>query len=213
MDFVIIWGRNNDAERAVERGRQLDVGMLAQCLNRRQYAIKREGFGAGSGGTGEQTQKSKADKALTRMLAQGGSDVDRRIGVMHTMKAPQGRDFMHRHVRGVGLKVENNDEQAKLDPAVDLDGIEETETSFFQPHQCQHQGGGEEEVDGEVKKREGEIWRQMGGVGGAAPVERNGNLNQTDECHCRKDEGDGGEIQQTYRYTDRYTGCFPWIGS
>ena len=83
--------------------------MLQEAIERRPDPIDREGARAHAEGERNGGQEGVPDDALAGMLADGGGDVDRGIGVMHAMVAPERRHPVHGDMGHVEGQVERQD--------------------------------------------------------------------------------------------------------
>lgn len=66
-----------------------------------------------------------------RMETIACSDVDIKVGVMHPVEAPENRQKMEEHMLEINDKVEDHDSQGILDPAWQVDDIQDAPPAFL----------------------------------------------------------------------------------
>ena len=125
MDPVHVGGDHDQAQEAVERGRQDDVAVIEDRGRAEQYLEQDHGQGRRAERADHGDLDDHRQQDLERVEADPGGQIEVEVGVMHHVQPPQSGDRVKQDVLPVDGEIEHDHRQHDLDPERPRQRIEE----------------------------------------------------------------------------------------
>ena len=122
---------DQSCEARLERGRQLNVGMVKHDLEQQSGLPKRKGKRANTDEKNLRRAPWDRKNQLTKMKTQRGRGIHVEIGVMGLMKAPEKRQLMSEDMPEIKRVIEQRDRERDLQPRGQPNEFEQAEPAPF----------------------------------------------------------------------------------